>query len=122
MPPDFDRKTKDASCCRKIYATSADASLLIHEFLTKHEATVFPQPPYSPHLARADFFFFPKWKSSLKGRRFQTVEKIEENSIGTFSPSRKTRSRTRSKNGENVGSGVSRVEESTLKVTSLIKL
>jgi len=29
------QKTEDASCCRKICATSADASLFIHEFLTK---------------------------------------------------------------------------------------
>ena len=28
-------KTEDASCCRKICAKSAGASLLIHEFLTK---------------------------------------------------------------------------------------
>jgi transposase len=50
-------------------------ALLIHEFLTNHEATVVPQPPYSPDLAPADFFLFPKLKSSLKGRRFQAVEK-----------------------------------------------
>ena len=59
----------------------AHASLLIREFLTKHETTVVPQPPYSPDLAPTDFFLFPKLKSSLKGRRFQTVEEIEENSI-----------------------------------------
>jgi len=56
-------------------------ALLIREFLTKHETTVVPQPLYSPDLAPADFFLFPKRKSSLKGRRFQTVEEIEENSI-----------------------------------------
>jgi len=28
-----------------------------------------------------DFFLFPKWKYSLKGHRFQTVEEIAENSI-----------------------------------------
>ena len=66
---------------REICGASADAPLLIHEFLTKSETTVVPQPPYSPDLAPADFFLFPKWKSSLKGRRFQTVEEIEENSI-----------------------------------------
>ena len=68
---------------QKMYcvAASADVSLLIHEFLTKHETTVVPQPPYSPDLATADFFLFPKWKTSLKGRRFQTVEETEENSI-----------------------------------------
>ena len=55
VPPDFDRKTEDASCGRKICAASADVSLLIHEFLTKHETTAVPQPPYSPDLAPADF-------------------------------------------------------------------
>jgi len=57
----------------------AHASLLIREFLTIHETTVVPQPPYSPDLAPADFFLFPQLKSSLKGRRFQTIEEIEEN-------------------------------------------
>ena len=56
-------------------------ALLIHEFLMKHEATVVPQPPYSSDLAPADFFLFPKLKPSLKGRRFQAVEEIEENSL-----------------------------------------
>jgi len=59
----------------------AHASLHIREFLTKHETTVVPQPPYSPDLAPADFFLFPKLKSSLKVRRFQTVEEKEENSM-----------------------------------------
>jgi hypothetical protein len=35
-------------------------SLLIREFLAKHEMTVVRQPPYSPDLAPADFFFVPK--------------------------------------------------------------
>jgi len=38
-------KKEDTSCCRKICAASADASLLIHEFLTKRETTVVLQPP-----------------------------------------------------------------------------
>jgi transposase len=59
----------------------AHASLLIHEILRKDETTVVPHPPYSPDLAPVDFFLFPKLKSSLKGRRFQTVEEIEENSL-----------------------------------------
>ena len=33
-----------------------------------------------PDLTPADFFLFPNLKSSLKGRRFQTVEETEENS------------------------------------------
>jgi transposase len=57
------------------------ASLLIREFLVKQETIVVPQPPYSPDLAPADFFLFPKLKYTLKGRRFQTVEEIIENSL-----------------------------------------
>ena len=59
----------------------AHESLIIREFLTKHQTTVVPQPPYSPYLAPADFLLFPKLKSSLKGRRFRTLEEIEQNSI-----------------------------------------
>jgi transposase len=40
-----------------------------------------PHPPYSPDLAPADFFLFPKLKIDLKGRRFQTIEEIQENAI-----------------------------------------
>ena len=43
--------------------------------------TSAPTQSYPPYLAPADFFLFPKLKSSLKGRRFQTVEEIEENWI-----------------------------------------
>jgi len=59
----------------------AHASLIIHEFLAKQDTIVMPQPPYSPDLAPADFFLFPKLKSTLKGRRFQTIEEIKENSL-----------------------------------------
>ena len=38
-----------------------------------------PHPPYSPDLAPADFFLFPKLKTTLKGRRFRTIEEIQEN-------------------------------------------
>jgi len=38
-------------------------AVLIREFLTQHEATIVPQPPYSPDLTPADFFLFPKLKS-----------------------------------------------------------
>jgi len=57
----------------------AHVSLLICEFLTKHETTLVPQPPYFPDLTPVDFFLFPKLKSSLKGHRFQTVVETEEN-------------------------------------------
>jgi histone-lysine N-methyltransferase SETMAR len=55
------------------------ASLLIRSYLTKHETYVVPHPPYSPDLAPADFYLFPKLKTNLNGRRFQTIEEIQEN-------------------------------------------
>ena len=55
--------------------------LLTHHSLSVNEMTVVLQPPYSPDLAPADFFLFPKFRSTLKVRRFQTVEEIEENLI-----------------------------------------
>jgi len=52
---------------------------LVCDFLAKHAMTVLPQPPYSPDLAPADFFLFPKLKSTLKGRRFESIEVIKSN-------------------------------------------
>ncbi|XP_023723477.1 protein GVQW3-like [Cryptotermes secundus] len=37
-----------------------------------------PQPPCSPDLAPADFFLFPKVKSSLKGHHHGTLSAIKE--------------------------------------------
>jgi len=40
-----------------------------------------PHLPYSPDLAPAELLLFPKLKTTLKVRRFQTVEEIQENAI-----------------------------------------
>jgi len=58
----------------------AHASLLIGSYLTKHQTSVVPHPPYSPDLAPPDFLLFPELKTTLKERRFQTTE-IQENVI-----------------------------------------
>ena len=50
------------------------SSFLVCDFLAKHATTVLPQPLYSPDLAPADFFLFPKLKSTLKGRRFESIK------------------------------------------------
>jgi transposase len=60
---------------------SAHSSFLVRDFLAKHATTVLPQPPYSPDLTPADFFLFPKLKSTLKGRRFESIEAIKTNSL-----------------------------------------
>jgi len=59
----------------------AHASLLIRSYLAKHQTSVVAHPPYSLDLAPADFFLFPKLKTTLKGRCFQTIEEIQENLI-----------------------------------------
>jgi len=57
------------------------ASLLIRSYLAKHQTSIVPRSPYSSDLAPADFFLFPKLKTTLKRRRFQTIEEIQENAI-----------------------------------------
>jgi len=57
----------------------AHASLLIRNYVPKHQTSVVPHPPYSPDLAPVDFFLFPKLKATLKGRRFQIIQVIQEN-------------------------------------------
>jgi hypothetical protein len=39
-----------------------------------------PHPPYSPGLAFCDFFLFRKKNLRIKGRRFDTIEEIQEES------------------------------------------
>jgi len=119
----FYRKTEDASCCRKICVASDDASLLIHEFLTKHETTVVPQPPYSPDLTPADFFLFPKWKSSPKRSPISDGrgDRRNLNAGPSRCPAKHVPGRV-PEMGKKVGSGVLGVEGSTLKATSLVKL
>ena len=55
------------------------SSFLVRDFLAKHATTVLPQPPYSPDLSPADFFLFPKLKSTLKDRCFESIEAIKTN-------------------------------------------
>jgi hypothetical protein len=44
---------------------AAHALLRIDEFLANTNTAVLAQPPYSPDLALADFFLFPKLKSRI---------------------------------------------------------
>ena len=40
------------------------------------------QPHYRSDLVPCDFWLFPKLKSPLKEKRFQTVDEIQENATG----------------------------------------
>lgn len=57
----------------------AHSSHLVQAFLAKHGVVQVPQPPYSPDMAPCDFFLFPKMKTALKGKRFQSREEIKVN-------------------------------------------
>ena len=59
----------------------AHVLLLIRSYLAKHQTSIVPHPPYSPDLVQADFFLFPKLKTTLKGHHFKTIKKIQENAI-----------------------------------------
>ena len=60
----------------------AHASHLVQSFLEKHQIAQVTQPPYRPYLVPCDFWLFPKLKSPLKGKKFQTIDEIEENTMG----------------------------------------
>ena len=60
----------------------AHASRLMQSFLVKHQITQVTQPLYSLYLAPCNFWLFPKLKSPLKRKRFQTVDEIQENKTG----------------------------------------
>jgi hypothetical protein len=59
----------------------AHTSILFRIYLTKHQTSVVPYPPYSPDIAQQFFFLFTKLKTALKGRRFQTIEQFKENAV-----------------------------------------
>ena len=55
-------------------------SMLVRMFLAKNKTVIMPQPRYSSDLAPVDYFFFPKLKILIKGKRFATIEEIKEKS------------------------------------------
>ena len=61
---------------------ASHAPNLTWSFLAKHQIMQVIQPHYSPDLVPCDFWLFPKLKSLLKGKRFQTVNEIQENTMG----------------------------------------
>ena len=52
------------------------------EFFVKHRITQVTQRLYSPCLATCDFWLFPKLKSPLNRKRFQTIDEFRENMMG----------------------------------------
>jgi histone-lysine N-methyltransferase SETMAR len=51
---------------------------IVKQFLVQQKITVLDHPPYSPDLAPADYVLFPKVKSHLKGRLFDSISDIQK--------------------------------------------
>ncbi|GFU67138.1 mariner Mos1 transposase [Trichonephila clavipes] len=78
---------------------------VVTEHLTKNGIVTIPQPPYSPDLAPADFFLFPKVKTALKGCHQGTLDDVKracthalkDVSVGDFQGAYETRKRCKQK-------------------------
>ena len=62
----------------------AHAAIRVRQFLAQRSVTVIDHPPYSPDLAPADFFLFPRLKIALKGTRFEDLDDIQESVTKTL--------------------------------------
>jgi hypothetical protein len=57
--------------------TPANFSLRVSQFLVGKFISAMDHLPYTPDLAPANFWLFPKLKSVLKGKRFSDIEDIK---------------------------------------------
>ena len=62
---------------------------IIKQFLTQQKVTVLDHPPYSPDLAPADYFLFPKVKCHLKGLLFDSILDIQKAMTSTLNTTAK---------------------------------
>ena len=51
---------------------------IVKQFLAQQKVTVLDHPPYSPNLALANYFLFPKVKSHLKERLSDSISDIQK--------------------------------------------
>ena len=68
----------------------AHASHTMQRFLVKHQITQVTQPPYSPDCAPCNFWLLPNLKPPLKGKRFQAIDEIQENTTGQLMANART--------------------------------
>ena len=62
---------------------------IVKQFLAQRKVTVIERPPYSSDLAPADYFLFPKVKSHLKGRLFDSISDIQKAVTSTLNTTAK---------------------------------
>ncbi|GBM48584.1 hypothetical protein AVEN_99017-1 [Araneus ventricosus] len=93
------------------------SALIMKKYLTRHSVTTLEHPPYSPDLAPADFYLFPRQKMKWKGNRFVDSDEVIENNW----TSQKMDSRSVLNSYTNAGRSVWMQEESTLKANKLMQ-
>lgn len=54
--------------------------MLVRKFLAKNKTIIMPQKLYSPGLVPISFLLFAKLNTPTKGKRFATIEQINEKS------------------------------------------
>ncbi|GBM83745.1 hypothetical protein AVEN_189708-1 [Araneus ventricosus] len=62
--------------CSTIYGT-----LIVKKYLARHSVITLEHPSYSPDLAPAEFYPFPRLKMKLKGHRFVDSDEVIENAM-----------------------------------------
>jgi len=83
----------------------AHTALSVREFLAIKQITVLEHPAYSPDLTPNDFFLFPKIRELLKGRHFDDIDHIMNNTRQFWRPFHKTNSKIVLKGGLGAGIG-----------------
>lgn len=64
-----------------LHHDNAPSHTALVEFQAEHSTNSNSQAPYSPDMAPCDFFLFPRLKLRLRGRRFESIGDIEQNSL-----------------------------------------
>jgi len=84
----------------------AHFSQLIRDFPTKHETILVPQPPYSPDLTPADFFFSPSWYPYWKDDDLSLSRRLKEIRRKSYAIFHKRHSRNACRTARNAGSNI----------------
>jgi len=72
------------------YNAPAHTALSVREFFATKQIPVLEHPACSPDLAPSDFFLFPKIKETLKGRHFEDIDDIMNNTMAALKAFYKT--------------------------------
>ncbi|GFU61881.1 DDE_3 domain-containing protein [Trichonephila clavipes] len=62
-----------------VECSGTHTALVVRQFLAANGVVTLDSPPYSPDLAPADLFLFPRLKSALKVKRFTDITDIQKN-------------------------------------------